>query len=415
MGFTFTLIHIFIMQRHIINTWDQAGKAYIAGDMEKALDLFYTIDQFSKIKFNIGMIHMQSKEHRYAVMYFDQAIQRDAYFAVAYFQKGCAEYQLENYSKALVLFSETLQLLGKNNSINYAQLGLKFELYRWTVLINVARCYIATKDNQMAQNSMEFAVIAGYRSDIQKLSLDSIKLLAVGASKIFRISPEKANNAVKRDYMSDFKVLTDCSGRTFHGFSGALSIYPALNDLESKKICSNAKPFSTLQRIQPCLPVVQEGFPPLSTMTRMPRRTHARNNSEPNCQISRRHTPSRKSSLPSSDIHLLFNMQLDASDIIKRDTPIIIKQDKQEMGKSNSDLDDSESGLELVNPSQSVSICCHPNPVSERRSTSKESNSELRSNNERKLLNEQDADWLHFKRLSKYWDNGSTKSFSKAI
>lgn len=119
-----------------LETWAAALKAYDDQDFEKALQLFATIGDSSKILTNMGLIYATLGEHDAAVEQFIAATQLDQYLAVAYFQCGVSNFLLTRYDLAHKDFEEALLYLRGNQAINYEQLGLKFKLFSAEILFN---------------------------------------------------------------------------------------------------------------------------------------------------------------------------------------------------------------------------------------------------------------------------------------
>lgn len=108
-----------------LQTWSNALEAYEKQDFDQCLDLFEvssslivlwpscltrstdkTIADSSKILFNIGLIQATVGAHHLAVQNFQQAINMDRYFSLAYFQSGVSHFLLGNYAFAREQFEE---------------------------------------------------------------------------------------------------------------------------------------------------------------------------------------------------------------------------------------------------------------------------------------------------------------------
>lgn len=135
-----------------LETWAAALKAYDEEDFDKAIQLFSTIADSSKILTNIGLIYATIGEHEAAVEQFMAATQLDQFLAVAYFQCGVSNFLLQRYDLAFRDFDGALLHLRGNENINYEQLGLKFKLYSAEVLFNKALCeiYVGQLDSGLA-------------------------------------------------------------------------------------------------------------------------------------------------------------------------------------------------------------------------------------------------------------------------
>lgn len=68
---------------------------------KEAIKLFSSIDKYSKVLFNIGMIYLSLRDCENADILFGKALLADQYFAAAYYQKGQALFLLYEYELAL--------------------------------------------------------------------------------------------------------------------------------------------------------------------------------------------------------------------------------------------------------------------------------------------------------------------------
>ena len=135
-----------------LETWAAALEAYDKEEFDKAIQLFSTIADSSKILTNMGLIYATIGEHEVAVEHFIQATQLDTFLAVAYFQCGVSNFLLQRYDLAFRDFDGALLYLRGNENINYEQLGLKFKLYSAEVLFNrgLTQIYMANMDEGIA-------------------------------------------------------------------------------------------------------------------------------------------------------------------------------------------------------------------------------------------------------------------------
>ena len=70
-----------------------------------------------------------------------------------------------NFEEALANFNDTLMYLRGNTSIDYDQLGLKFQLYSCEVLFNRGLCYIYLQEAEAGMKDLEFAAKEKTRPD----------------------------------------------------------------------------------------------------------------------------------------------------------------------------------------------------------------------------------------------------------
>lgn len=210
-----------------LEIWANALKAYDEEDFEKALELFATIGDSSKILTNMGLIYATLGEHEAAVEQFLSATQLDQYLAVAYFQCGVSNFLLTRYDLALKDFEEALLYLRGNQSINYEQLGLKFKLYSAEVLFNkgLAQVYMGLMqegimDMEAAKGAKETEEHNVIDDAIQERG-DGYTVFSIPVGVLYRPSESKLKNAKTKDYLGKAKlVATSDANETFTTFTG---------------------------------------------------------------------------------------------------------------------------------------------------------------------------------------------------
>lgn len=80
--------------------WVAAVECYSAADIQGALDLFSPMSGYSKIAFNLGMLHLEQKDYKRALESLDKAVVSDKYMAVAHFQKAYIHFLLDELGTA---------------------------------------------------------------------------------------------------------------------------------------------------------------------------------------------------------------------------------------------------------------------------------------------------------------------------
>ncbi|XP_032164064.1 NADPH oxidase activator 1 isoform X7 [Mustela erminea] len=127
----------------LLRDWHRGVQAVARGDWGCALRLFSgDPEPPARMCFNVGCVHLLAGDPEAALRALDQAVTKDAYMAVGFFQRGVANFQLERFQEALTDFRLALAQLRGNTAIDYTQLGLRFKLKAWEVLFNVgaAQC-----------------------------------------------------------------------------------------------------------------------------------------------------------------------------------------------------------------------------------------------------------------------------------
>ncbi|KAF8317716.1 hypothetical protein DL93DRAFT_2055303, partial [Clavulina sp. PMI_390] len=210
-----------------LETQAAALKAYDEQDFEKALQIYETIADTSKIHTNIGLILATLGEHEAAVDSFNAATELDKYLAVAYFQCGVSNFLLGRFEYALKDFEEALQYLRGNQNINYEQLGLKFKLHAAEVYFNRGLCYLYLGDEAAGMQDMtearnnkavpEHDVI----DDAIRDRGEEYTVFSIPVGILFRPSETKLRNAKTKDYMGKAKLISAADARDeFTAFTG---------------------------------------------------------------------------------------------------------------------------------------------------------------------------------------------------
>ncbi|KAJ3379950.1 hypothetical protein HDU92_006292 [Lobulomyces angularis] len=157
---------------------------------DKAIEEFNTINQYSKILFNIGLIYQIQNEHLLATSVFDKCIAKDPFLAICLLQRALSHTKLKFYSWALQDLKSLLKLFNLNSMIDYEQLGMKFKLKKCTVLFNIAWCY--DKLNKSDQSNKFFNLALDFfDEDLDKQELEFFSLTN---DLIFEIIEVKLNN-----------------------------------------------------------------------------------------------------------------------------------------------------------------------------------------------------------------------------
>ncbi|KAM5330740.1 NADPH oxidase activator 1 isoform 2-T2 [Glossophaga mutica] len=148
--------------RDLVLDWQQGVQAVARGDWGCAVRLFSGVPgPPAKMCFNVGCVHLLAGDPEAALRAFDQAVAKDVYLAVGFFQRGVVNFQLERSQEALSDFQVALAQLRGNAAIDYMQLGLRFKLQAWEVLFNVAAAQCRLGLWAEAARSLEAAISEG--------------------------------------------------------------------------------------------------------------------------------------------------------------------------------------------------------------------------------------------------------------
>ncbi|XP_036892558.1 NADPH oxidase activator 1 isoform X7 [Sturnira hondurensis] len=146
---------------------------------------------------------------------FDQAVAKDVYLAVGFFQRGVANFQLERSQEALSDFQTALAQLRGNAAIDYTQLGLHFKLQAWEVLFNVAAAQCGLGLWAEAARSLEEAVSQGpggahrdlNRALAQVQEQGTLQPRSVPRGEVFRPLRQHLDHLEPMDFLGKAKVV----------------------------------------------------------------------------------------------------------------------------------------------------------------------------------------------------------------
>jgi hypothetical protein len=185
------------------------------------------------------MTYSRLNEYDSSISMYDQAIQQDEYFAVAYLQKGFSLFMLEEYDKAEKCFKFIYYLLLENDFIYYEQLGMKYKLYRCEVMFNMAMCY-----HQLGYYDFRDQFVKGAKSNARtsehKLVIEpwtkekpgSLIIFTLPLGTLFKLSEAKLKNLDKKTFITDAKLVLNNRNSGFLGFSGAKALRTSLSELD---------------------------------------------------------------------------------------------------------------------------------------------------------------------------------------
>ncbi|EEP77339.1 conserved hypothetical protein [Uncinocarpus reesii 1704] len=211
-----------------IETWVQALGHYDNNEFEDALKSFSNIADTSKILFNCGVIYATLGEHAKAVDFYQRAIALDKYFAIAYFQEGVSNFLLGDFEEALVNFNDTLLYLRGNTSIDYEQLGLKFQLFSCEVLFNRGLSYIYLNQIDQGMQDLDYASKEKFKPDHDvideaiKESAEGYTVFSIPVGVVYRPSEAKVKNLKTKEYLGKARLVAASDrGNAFIGFQGS--------------------------------------------------------------------------------------------------------------------------------------------------------------------------------------------------
>ncbi|EDN05020.1 NADPH oxidase regulator NoxR [Histoplasma capsulatum] len=211
-----------------IETWVQALANYDNNEFEEALKVFNNIADTSKILFNCGVIYATLGEHFRAVECYQRAVALDQYFAVAYFQQGVSNFLVGDFEEALANFNDTLLYLRGNTSIDYEQLGLKFQLYSCEVLFNRGLCYVYLQQTEAGMQDLQYASKEKVKPDHEvideaiKENAEGYTVFSIPVGVVYRPSEAKVKNLKTKEYLGKARLVAASDrANAFTGFQGS--------------------------------------------------------------------------------------------------------------------------------------------------------------------------------------------------
>ncbi|XP_036892553.1 NADPH oxidase activator 1 isoform X2 [Sturnira hondurensis] len=202
--------------RDLVLDWQRGVQAVARGDWGCALRLFSAVPgPPAKMCFNMGCVHLLAGDPEAALRAFDQAVAKDVYLAVGFFQRGVANFQLERSQEALSDFQTALAQLRGNAAIDYTQLGLHFKLQAWEVLFNVAAAQCGLGLWAEAARSLEEAVSQGpggahrdlNRALAQVQEQGTLQPRSVPRGEVFRPLRQHLDHLEPMDFLGKAKVV----------------------------------------------------------------------------------------------------------------------------------------------------------------------------------------------------------------
>ncbi|GAA6018205.1 hypothetical protein JCM11491_005631 [Sporobolomyces phaffii] len=196
-----------------LETWSDALAAFDRQDHDTALSLFHSMDPSSKIHFNVGLIHATRGHHELAIEAFERSIELDPYLAVAYFQVGVSRFLLQQYDDARKDFDDAWLYLRGNETIDYRQIGLDFQLYSCETLFNRGLCLVYM--NRIEEGLCDWTTAMKEKSTQEHDVIDEAFLdrgrgytvFSVSVGTVFRPSESKLANLASRNFLGQATVI----------------------------------------------------------------------------------------------------------------------------------------------------------------------------------------------------------------
>jgi tetratricopeptide (TPR) repeat protein len=214
------------------------------------------------LHFNIGAVHLVLGQAEQAVASFSKAVKADNYLAIAYFQRGAAQFMLENYTAAVADFTEcfevslfistvtcmvsyvrssltlffpcffpvpkTSQAMRSNLVIDYKQLGLDYRLSSCEIMFNRGVCKLRLGEegpafeDMLAARAMKGKPEHAIVDEVCKSPSRAVSIFIMPMELVFRPLSEKVKNATKVNYLGKSQIVAaDHTANDIIGFSAA--------------------------------------------------------------------------------------------------------------------------------------------------------------------------------------------------
>lgn len=89
------------VMKEVLLKWTEAVEKFEMKNFEKARQKFEEFGDTAKLLYNSGICLMILEEREEAIIKFSKAIDKDSYFAAAYFQRGRLQFQKDDFEGAL--------------------------------------------------------------------------------------------------------------------------------------------------------------------------------------------------------------------------------------------------------------------------------------------------------------------------
>ncbi|KAI8834896.1 hypothetical protein BC829DRAFT_436973 [Chytridium lagenaria] len=189
--------------------WNKGCMAFENKEYDRAIDIFETIADSSRIHFNMSTAFRNLRLIEDAIASLTRAIACDVYMAVSYFQRGVCFYLKGMLPESLADFTDALAFLRGNLLIDYTQLGLSFKLFACEVSFNRGLCFAAL--NQVGAALADFD--------------DAMRTRPLDGSKDYRIFEGRFGMSIeygKGGLLGKSKVVAAVDENdNFAGFSGS--------------------------------------------------------------------------------------------------------------------------------------------------------------------------------------------------
>ena len=194
--------------------WQNALDMYSEKDLNGSLEQFSLISHSSKVQFNMACIYMELQDYTKAIGFFTKAMQRDPYFAIAFYERAFCFVMLKEFERAARDYTQCLQLLLDNAFIHYQTLGLSFVLYKCEILYNRAMCFSQLNQEQesdadihVAQSFLETQDQIRIIGSSSKSGFQDLTLFTLPIGTFFKVTDTKIKNLEKREHLETPKMI----------------------------------------------------------------------------------------------------------------------------------------------------------------------------------------------------------------
>uniref|UniRef100_H3AUC7 NADPH oxidase activator 1 n=1 Tax=Latimeria chalumnae TaxID=7897 RepID=H3AUC7_LATCH len=204
--------------KDLLQGWHEGVLAIDRKEWESALEILSGIQEpTSRICFTKGCVYLLLGKLNEAIKEFDRTIAKDERLAVGFFQRGVAHLRAEKYQEALSDCKHAEINLRGNAVIDYRQLGLRFKLHKWEVVLH-NKAVVLCHSGQWGEAAETLQEASQLKEDGRVTTLDAaqnnikqhilFEPLEVPAGEVFRPRKQEIEQLNLKDFLGKPKVIS---------------------------------------------------------------------------------------------------------------------------------------------------------------------------------------------------------------
>jgi neutrophil factor 2 len=239
-----------------VEKWREGCDLAENGDFEAAEAVFLDMsDITARIYFNLASCATKQGKMYHVGKYIDEAVKKDPYMAVGFYQRGCYFLHQKKYNEAVESFESALKQLRGNLVIDYKQLGLIYKLYSVEVLLNLSYALVQMGRRDAGLKRLEEAYEGSLNTGEQRHQMvstayeaaksgGSFKPFKLPSSAMFYKPPRtKVDNLQKKNFLGVAKVVASITDNDeYTGFLGAQNLPRSRSPSPTRKTSQPSTP-----------------------------------------------------------------------------------------------------------------------------------------------------------------------------